>query len=75
MTYSLGITGAPADNPTLPLNLDIEDAAARNGNAQSAMSLGTPVLCRDIDGQERYYVYDAERSNPDLGIRVMKRLF
>lgn len=74
MTYSLAVTGAPADNPALPLTLDIGDDAARPGNAQNAMMLGTPVLCRNIDLSESYYVYDAERSNPALGIRIMRKL-
>ena len=74
MTYSLAITGAPAGNPALPLSLDIGDASARSGNARNAMMLGTPVLCRNLDGSEAYYVYDAERSNLELGIRVMRKL-
>lgn len=63
-TYSLAATGAPADNPKLPLSLDVEDAVARVGSASNAMSKNTPFLARGPDGGERYYVYDAERSIP-----------
>jgi len=74
MTYSLAVTGVPADNPQAPLSLDVEDAAARYGSAQNDMMTGAQFLCRGPDGSEAYYTYDAERSNPDIGLRILKRV-
>lgn len=83
MTYSVGITGAPADNDAVELfakatntqTLTIDDAnGATHGDQRNAMMLNTQFLCLGTDGQQAYYTYDAERSNPRLGIRVLKRV-
>lgn len=66
MTYSLGITGARADNPPQILNTTLSDANARSGNLAAAMQLGTAFLCKGPDGAERYYQVDAERSIPGV---------
>lgn len=74
MTYSLAVTGAPANNPTIPQSLTVDDSVGRNGGAQNAMALGTPFLCKGPDGASRYYVFDAERSNLAQGLRILKLL-
>lgn len=66
MTYSLGITGARADNPPQILNTTLSDANARSGSLANAMQNGTAFLCKGPDGAERYYTIDAERSVPGL---------
>lgn len=66
MTYSLGITGARADNPPQILNTTLSDANARNGNLANAMQNRTAFLCKGPDGAERYYTIDAERSIPGV---------
>lgn len=69
MTYSLGITGARADNFAQPLNQTITDTSARAPAAQQrAMMHGRAFLCKGPDGAERYYVYDAERSIPGVSM-------
>jgi len=72
-TYSLSLAGAPADNPTRPQSLDVDDAYATPGGMSGAMANGTPFLCRGPDGQEAYYKYDAERSLPG-GPRVLLKV-
>lgn len=66
MTYSLGITGARADNPPQILNNTLSDANARAGSQAAAMRLGTAFLCKGPDGAERYYTIDASRSIPGV---------
>ena len=82
MTYSLGITGVPAENPFLPATLDISDQVEAGGQTLSAvgapaeqnmMRLGLPVLCQGPDGQQAWYTYDAERSIPGV-LRIMKKV-
>lgn len=81
-TYSLGFTGAPADNDmqegyqkaTTSQSLSIDDTVARPGDQQSAMMLNTQFIARGTDGQEAFYTYDAERSDPARGIRILKRV-
>lgn len=74
MTYSLAVKGAPAQNAQAPLSQTVDDSVARYGGAQNAMMLGTPFLCQGPDGAQAYYTYDAERSNPDIGLRILKRV-
>lgn len=70
MTYSLGITGARADNPAQIKSVTISDANARDGSLAQAMQTGTAVLCKGPDGIERYYEIDAERSFPGTPVLV-----
>ena len=70
-TYSLAATGAPADNPALPLSLDPEDSVSRQGSRAAAMANNTPFLARGPDGGERWYTYDAERTIPGA-LNVLK---
>lgn len=74
-TYSLNIKGAPASNPTLPVNHVIDDAVCNTPQAeQNAMMLGTPFLARQVPGGPQFwYVYDAERSIPGV-LRVLRRV-
>lgn len=71
-TYSLGLTGAPADNPAQPLALTVDDAVGRAGAMASAMQNRTPFLAKGVDGVTRLYTYDAERSIPGV-TRVLRR--
>lgn len=72
MTYSLGITGARADNFAQPLNQVISDSSARfPGAQQRAMMHGRAMLCRGPDGVESYYVIDAERSIPGVSLVLL----
>lgn len=70
-TYSLGLTGVPADNPARPLSLTVDDAVAREGSMASAMRNKTQFLAKGNDGVTRLYTYDAERSIPGVS-RVLK---
>ena len=70
-TYSLGLTGVPADNPARPLSLTVDDAVALAGSMASAMQNGTQFLARGVDGVTRAYTYDNERSIPGI-TRVLK---
>lgn len=77
-TYSIGITGAPVDNPKVfaspTLNsVDIPDSAATQGSREMAMRLNTPILCRNPDGSQSYYTYDAERNIPGL-VNYLKKV-
>lgn len=65
MTYSLAVTGAPADQlPNAVATLTVDDTVARPGGMASAMQLGTQFLCKKPDGSSAYFTYDAERSTP-----------
>lgn len=68
MTYSVGVTGARADQVPQVENLTLDDTVARLGGMQQAMALGTPFLARGPDGASRYYTFDAERSTPDVPV-------
>lgn len=72
-TYSLALTGAPADNPAQPLSLKVDDAVAREGSMASAMQNRTPFLALGVDGVTRWYTYDTERSIP--GVRRVLKLY
>lgn len=74
MTYSVGITGCPADNPTRPLTLTVDDTMSRPGDQQNAMMLNTQFLCLQPDGSQAYYTYDAERSDPSKNLRYLKKV-
>ena len=81
-TYSVGTTGAPADNrmeegyqkATSSQSLTIDDTYARLGGQQLAMQNGTQILCLGVDGTSAFYQLDAERSDPSKGIRVLRRV-
>ena len=65
MTYSLAVTGAPADQlPNAVATLTVDDSVARLGGMANAMQLNTQFLCKKPDGSSAYYTYDAERSTP-----------
>ena len=61
-------TGYPPTNPQLPLNHQIEDAYATPGGKQFAMSTGTQVQAKRLDGHLRYYTIDASRSDPSKNL-------
>lgn len=63
-TYSLAITGAPADSKYAVANLVLDDAYARAGDQQGAMSANSQILCKQPDGSFGWYTLDAERSTP-----------
>lgn len=63
-TYSLAVTGAAADSKFAVANLTLDDANAQRGDQQSAMQLGTQILCKRADGSFGWYTLDAERSTP-----------
>jgi hypothetical protein len=77
-TYSLAITGAPADQTFGEKTLDVPDsvigstytiASATVGGMQNCMRQGLQVLCKGPDGGQHWYAFDAERStaaNPVL---------
>lgn len=69
MTYSVGVTGAPADSlPAQVETLVLPDGATTTTEMQRAMMLGTPLLCRRPDGSTGYYTLDAERSTPTVPV-------
>ena len=73
-TYSQAILGASADNASQPLNNKIGDSACQTkGSEQGYMQLGTRFLVKFPDGQQRYCVYDAERSIPG-SLRIVRRV-
>ena len=72
-TYSIGLTGALAENPARPLNQTVDDAVATPGAMASAMSLRTPFLAKGPDGAQAWYRYDAERSLPG-GPRILLKV-
>ena len=73
MTYSIGTTGAPADNRYQPTSLTVDDTVATTGNQQRAMLTGESFLCQGPDGGQALYVYDTERSVPGER-RVLRRV-
>ena len=84
MTYSQSLTGSPigvfAPNSTqlpdkgLSGNVVVQQCppGAFSGAAQQAMRLNDYLLCKNPDGSQAYYVYDAERSTP--GKPVLRRV-
>ena len=80
-TYSIGITGAPADNEMAVFRgqttqaIDVADSVCGSiGDMQGAMSLNTPWLGRNPDGSQSWYTFDAERSIPG-GVLYVKKLY
>ncbi len=62
-TYSQSLAGL---NQTLfePKNLVVNDAQAPVGAQTLAMQNGLSFLCRNPDGSQSLYTFDAERSIP-----------
>lgn len=67
-TYSLAITGKPADNPYLTETQTLPDTGARDGSMLLAMQNGTQMLCKGQDGSLAWYTLDAERSTPTVPV-------
>ena len=63
-TYSLGATGIRADGQQAIKTLKVGDTAGQLGGQQLAMSDNTQVLCKNPDGSQSWYTFDAERSTP-----------
>ena len=71
-TYSLAATGLRADSPWAAKPITAPDSAAEGINAaigqwggpQYAMQTGAQILCKNADGSQSWYTYDAERSTP-----------
>lgn len=61
-TYSLSQAGCGAHNPWEPVALTCDDSIGVVGGQQQAMRLGTPVLCKGLDGQQNWYVMETDRS-------------
>ena len=74
MTYSLGITGVPAEQRFGVASHKVSDSVAEVGAQAGAMQRGTPFLAKGPGGEEAFYTYDAERSIPGV-IRILKRLY
>jgi hypothetical protein len=71
-TYSIGITGADAQNPFIPNNLTLPDTSVRVGGESLAMQLNTPLLCKNPDGSSSYYTLDSTRSIPGVSRVLLK---
>ena len=79
-TYSLGLTGLRAGYFSGTKVVQIGDTAGRNavqcappnidGGPSYAMAQNTQILCKNPDGSQSWYTFDAERSTP--GNLVMK---
>lgn len=71
-TYSLAAKGLRADYQFAAKPVIAPDSAAGGINAaigqwggpQGAMQSGKQVLCKNADGSQSWYTYDAERSTP-----------
>lgn len=71
-TYSLAATGLRADYKFAAKPVIAPDSAAGGINAsinqwggpQTTMRNGAQVLCKNADGSQSWYTYDAERSTP-----------
>ena len=71
MTYSLAVTGLPADSTNNVVeSLTLSDAQATTGGMQNAMAQGTAFLCKNPDGSQSYYRLDAERSTPSVPVLI-----
>lgn len=75
MTYSLNITGVPADNKAGAAAIVVDDTIAVPGGFAGAAASGVATLCRNVDGTQSQYVVDAERSRPEFGLRVLRKVF
>ncbi len=72
-TYSLAATGLRADYKFAAKPVTAPDSAAsglqssdggRFGAAAYTMKNGAQMLCKNADGSQSWYTYDAERSTP-----------
>ena len=71
-TYSLAATGLRADYKFAAKPVTVGDSGAEGINAaigqwsgcQQTMMQGGQVLCKNADGSQSWYTYDAERSTP-----------
>ncbi len=71
-TYSLAATGLRADYKFAAKPVTAPDSAAEGINAaigqwggvQQTMMTGAQILCKNADGSQSWYTYDAERSTP-----------
>ncbi len=71
-TYSLAATGLRADYKYSAKPVTAPDSAGGGINAsinqwggpQGAMLSGGQVFCKNADGSQSWYTYDAERSTP-----------
>lgn len=76
MTYSQALTGSPVGvflpNSTVAPDSGLSDGVtaqaslpgAFSGAVQRAMMNNSYLLCKNPDGSQSYYTYDAERSTP-----------
>lgn len=64
MTYSLASVGLNANSMFTPQLITVSDTDARAGDIAGDMQLGAQFLCKNPDGSQSYYTYDAERSTP-----------
>ena len=72
-TYSLAVTGLRAGDEYTAKTVQVGDSVARSyGGPQLAMQLNTQVLCKNPDGSQSWYTFDAERSTPSN--LIMKRV-
>ena len=72
-TYSLAVTALRAGDEFTAKTVQVGDSAARSyGGPQLAMSQNTQVLCKNPDGSQSWYTFDAERSTPSN--LIMKRV-
>ena len=69
-TYSLTVTGAPAQQTFAVASLQVGDSVGPGVLHPRAMQLNTQILCKNADGSQTWYTVDAERSLP--GALVMK---
>jgi hypothetical protein len=71
-TYSLAATGLRADYKFAAKPVTAPDSAGGGINAaigqwggpQTTMKNGAQMLCKNADGSQSWYTYDAERSTP-----------
>lgn len=75
MSYSIGLTGASTRQQAGVKTLTIDDSVAGGpnyGGFQGACTDNTQFLCKRPDGSQGYYTFDAERSNPAIGLVYLK---
>ena len=63
-TYSLAVTGRPADSLFAIAELKIGDSVGPDGLHARAMQKNTQIFCKNPDGSQSWYTVDAERSTP-----------
>ena len=69
-TYSLAVTGQPADSRYGVSSVKVGDSVGPDGLHMAAMANNTQILCQKPDGSSAWYTLDAERSLP--GAVVLK---